>query len=105
MNGKSLVVMSVDESRKQGELLQRLFDMKQSLASILASSSRLGISVDAGVTNEPAPNSAAAAAASNLLTSQRQRTVLAAAARHRSDNKVAGRRSTLKLRIKSIANR
>lgn len=105
MNGKSLVVMSVDESRKRGELLQRLFDMKQSLASILASSSRLVISVDAGVTNEPAPNSAAAAAASNLLASQRQRAVLATAARRRSDNKAAGRRSTLKLPIKSIANR
>ena len=99
MNGKSLVVMSVDESRKRGELLQRLIDVKQSLASILASTSRFGISVDAGDMNDPAPYSAAPTSASNLLASQRQRAVLAPAARCRSDKKVTGRHST-KLQIR-----
>jgi hypothetical protein len=99
MNGRSLVVMSVDESRKRGELLQHLLDMKRTLASILASAARLGISVDACDTNEQAPHPAAAAAAASNLAPQRQRVVLAAAARRRSDKKAAGRRST-KLQIK-----
>jgi hypothetical protein len=96
LKDKSLVVISVDESRKRGELLRRLLDKKRMLASILASATRLGISVNAGDTNEPAPRPAAAA---SNLPPQRQRAVLAAVAKRRSDTKAAGRRST-KLQIK-----
>jgi hypothetical protein len=96
LNGKSLVVMSLDESRKRGELLQRLLDKKQTLASVLASASRLGIYVDAGDTNVPAPRPATYA---SNLPPQRQRAVLAAVAKHRSGSKAAGRRFT-KLQIK-----
>lgn len=96
LNGKSLVVMSVDESRKQGELLHRLLDKKRTLASILASATRLGIYLDAGDTNTPAPRPPTAV---SNLPPQRQRAVLAAVAKRRSDSKVAGRRST-KLQIK-----
>jgi hypothetical protein len=96
LNGKSLVVMSVDESRKRGELLHRLLDKKRTLASILASATRLGIYWDAGDTNTPVPRPPSAV---SNLPPQRQRAVLAAVAKRRSDSKAAGRRST-KLQIK-----
>jgi hypothetical protein len=97
LNEKSLVVMSADVAQKRGDLLQKLLDRKQALANILASATKLGISVDSS-TSVASSDTRRQAAVSNM-PAPRQSIVLAAAARRRSNSKVARRRST-KLQIK-----
>jgi hypothetical protein len=96
---KSLVIMPADVARKRSELLQKLLNRKQTLASILASAAKLGVSVDANNSVAASGTLQLAAAAATNVPPPRQRAVLATAARRRYDTKVARRRSN-KLQIK-----
>ena len=97
LNGGSLVVMPVDMARKRSQLLEQLLGVKRSLASILASASRLEINVSSIATAEEGQRHQPSVVSN--IPPPRQMAVLATAARRRVDHKVARRRST-KLQIK-----